>query len=61
VQLDEPAAAGALWAEIDREIIDQAPYVWLHDPIVIDFVSARVGNYQSTLQWGALLDQLWVQ
>jgi YVTN family beta-propeller protein len=61
LQLDEPAAAGALWAQIDREIVGQAPYVWLHNPIVIDFVSERVGNYQSTLQWGALLDQLWVR
>ena len=29
LQLDDPAAAGALWAEVERAIVDQAPYVWL--------------------------------
>ena len=33
MQLDDPAAAGALWAEIDRAIVDQAPYLWLVNPI----------------------------
>ena len=46
MQLDDPAAAGALWAEIDRAIVDQAPYVWLVNPIAVEFVSERVGNYQ---------------
>ena len=61
VQIDDPVAAGALWAEIDRAIVDQAPYVWLTNPNSIDFVSERVGNYQFSLQWGILLNQLWVQ
>jgi hypothetical protein len=26
-----------------------------------DFVSARIGNYQSHPQWKILFDQLWVQ
>ena len=61
VQIDDPFAAGALWAEIDRAIVDQAPYVWLTNPNTIGFVSERVGNYQFSLQWGILLNQLWVQ
>ena len=61
VQLDDPAAAGALWAEIDRAIVDQAPYLWLVNPIDVEFVSERVGNYQYSPQWGALLNQLWVR
>jgi hypothetical protein len=28
MQLNDPAAAGALWAGIDRKIVDQAPYLW---------------------------------
>ena len=46
VQADDPAAAGALWAEIDRAIVDQAPFLWLVNPIDVEFVSERVGNYQ---------------
>ena len=52
MQLDDPAEAGKLWAEIDREIVDQAPYMWLLNPIRIEFVSERVGNYQYSKQWG---------
>ena len=61
LQLDDPAAAGALWAEIDRAIVDQAPYLWLVNQIAVEFVSERVGNYQSSPQWGVLLNQLWVR
>ena len=39
---------------------DQAPWLALVDPRGTDLVSARVGNYQRHLQWGVLLDQLWV-
>ena len=46
---------------LDRAIVDQAPYVWLTNPNSVQFVSERVGNYQSSLQWGVLLSQLWVQ
>ena len=61
MQLDDPVASGALWAEIDRAIVDQAPYLWLMNPNIVEFVSERVGNYQCSLQWGVLLNQLWVQ
>jgi peptide/nickel transport system substrate-binding protein len=60
-QIDDPAAAGPLWAKADRAIVDQAPYVWLVNPIAVEFVSERVGNYQYSQQWGSLLDQLWVR
>ena len=60
-QIDDPAAAGPLWAEVDRAIVDQAPYVWLVNPIAVEFVSERVGNYQYSQQWGSLIDQLWVR
>jgi peptide/nickel transport system substrate-binding protein len=61
IQLEDPAAAGALWAEIDREIVDQAPYLWFVNPQHAWFVSERVGNYQQSFQWGVLLNQLWVR
>ena len=61
LQLEDPAAAGALWAEIDRAIVDQAPYLWLANQTAMEFVSERVNNYQWSLQWGSLLNQLWVR
>ena len=61
VQADDPAASGALWAKIDHAIVDQAPYLWLSNSIDVGFVSERVDNYQVSLQWGVLLNQLWVR
>jgi peptide/nickel transport system substrate-binding protein len=60
-QIDDPAAAGPRWAEVDRVIVDTAQYVWLVNPIGVQFVSERVGNYQFSQQWGSLLDQMWVR
>jgi ABC-type transport system substrate-binding protein len=50
-----------LWAQADRTVTDQAPVVPLTTGSAIDFVSARVGNYQYSFQQGILLDQLWVR
>jgi len=61
LQLEEPAAARVLWAEIDRAIVDQAPYLWLFNGTAVEFVSERVGNYQWHPQWGGLLNQLWIR
>ena len=61
MQAVDPASAGALWAAIDRAVVDQAPYLWLANSIALEFVSERVGNYQYHLQWAGLLNQLWVR
>jgi peptide/nickel transport system substrate-binding protein len=60
LQATDPYRANRLWARIDRAIVDQAPVVPLFTLAEADFVSRRVGNYQYSLQWGVLLDQLWV-
>jgi YVTN family beta-propeller protein len=63
VQATEPTGAVALWARIERDIVDLAPWVPLFTPKRAQFVSARVGNYQYNPATGAgvLLDQLWVR
>jgi peptide/nickel transport system substrate-binding protein len=62
MQFVNPTEAGALWAETDRAIVDQAPNLWMVNPIAVEFVSERVGNYQWSPQWnGELLNQIWVQ
>ncbi|MGH3039602.1 MAG: ABC transporter substrate-binding protein [Gaiellaceae bacterium] len=61
LQASEPVRAGALWADVDRALVDQAAAIPLFNERVVTFVSQRVGNHQFHLQWGALLDQLWVK
>ena len=61
VQQADPSAAGALWASIDRAVVEQALYVWLDTPLIVNFVSARVGNYQYNSTLDVLLSQLWVR
>ena len=41
-----PDAARGLWERIDRQTVDQAPWVPLVNPKVVDVLSKRVGNYQ---------------
>ena len=40
---------------------NQAPWPVMTSGIGVDTVSKRVGNYQHSVQWGMLLDQLWVR
>lgn len=61
IPIEEPAASSEAWAEVDREITDQALFVSMVNPIDVDFVSARVENYQYNPVWGLLLAQVWVQ
>jgi peptide/nickel transport system substrate-binding protein len=60
-QSQDPAVATKLWQEVESKILAQAPLVPTYNQSNVDFVSDRVGNYQSNLQWGALLAQLWVK
>jgi ABC-type transport system substrate-binding protein/DNA-binding SARP family transcriptional activator len=61
LQPSDPAAAGAVWSRIDRELVDQAPWVPLYNPRALTALSARVGNYQYHPFWRLLLDQVWVR
>jgi ABC-type transport system substrate-binding protein len=60
LQATDPAKAGAAWAAVDRQIVNQAPAIGLLVPQGVDLVSKRVGNYQRNPMWGVLLSQLWV-
>jgi peptide/nickel transport system substrate-binding protein len=61
LQLSDPSAAGRAWADVDRAVVDTAAWIPVANPIAIDFLSERVGNYQRHPQWGLLLGQLWVR
>ena len=57
----DSGAAAEIWARLDRQLVDQAPWVPLFNPKVPYFVSERVGNWQFHTYAGVLLDQLWVR
>jgi YVTN family beta-propeller protein len=57
----DPRAAAAIWARLDRELVDRAVWVPMINEHGVDFVSARVRNYQSHPYWGLIADQLWVR
>ena len=59
-QTNDPEAATQLWAKIDRDITDQAPWMSYANGVVLEVKSPRVGNYQYNPQLGTLLDQIWV-
>ena len=60
-QARSPNATRLLWANIDRTITGQAPWVPLYNQRALVVLSARVGNYQFHPLWGLLIDQLWVR
>jgi YVTN family beta-propeller protein len=61
-QQTDPAAARKLWAQVDRRVTDQAPWVPILNLDESVFVSARVGNYQDLPYYGGpLVDQMWVR
>jgi len=63
LQATDPAGANKLWAQVDRATTDAAPAVELFVANKLDFVSARVGNYQfsPSVVGRFLIDQAWVQ
>jgi YVTN family beta-propeller protein len=60
-QATNPDAARRLWESVDRQTVDQAPWVPLVNPKSVDVLSKRVGNYQYSPPLGMLIDQLWVR
>ena len=61
-QATNPDAARGLWEQIDADTTDQAPWVPLVNPRIVDVLAKRVGNYQYSYAGpGPLLDQLWVR
>jgi peptide/nickel transport system substrate-binding protein len=61
LQASDPPAAAAAWAALDRQVTDQAPWVFLSTDRGFDVVSTRLGNYQYHPEYGMLLDQAWVR
>ena len=55
--ITDASGANQLWAQVDKEVVDQAPWVSMFNPKYIDVLSNRVKGYQFSPQWYFLLGQ----
>jgi YVTN family beta-propeller protein len=53
--------AAIVWADVDRRVEDAAAAVALVTPRAVEFVSARVRNYQNHPIGGLIVDQVWLR
>jgi len=53
--------AAIVWAEVDRRVVDAGAAIPLVTPRAVEFVSARVRNYQNHPIWGLIVDQVWLR
>jgi ABC-type transport system substrate-binding protein len=61
LQATDPAAANRAWTEIEHDLVDQALWAPLSNPVFASAISDRVENEQIHPIWGLLLSRLWVQ
>jgi peptide/nickel transport system substrate-binding protein len=61
LQATDPAAANRAWTEIEHDLVDQALWAPLSNPVFASAISDRVENEQIHPIWGVLLSRLWVQ
>jgi ABC-type transport system substrate-binding protein len=61
LQATDPHQAATLWAQIDRNLVDQAASLPMINERGLAFLSGRVTNYQSHPYWGLIADQLSVK
>jgi hypothetical protein len=52
------AGSARIWAQIDRNLVNEAAWLPTLNERGLDFLSARVTGYQSMPYWGLLADQL---
>jgi peptide/nickel transport system substrate-binding protein len=57
IGITDPDAGNKIWAQVDHDITDQAPWVAMYNPKFIDFLGSRVKGYQFSPQWYFLIDQ----
>jgi peptide/nickel transport system substrate-binding protein len=61
LETTRPRAANAAWARLDHQLVDRAVWAPVANEHGLDFVSARVHNYQFHPYWGLIADQLWLR
>jgi hypothetical protein len=58
VQTSDFHAASQFWSQVDRDVVDQAPWIAVQDLDLNDLASRQVGNVNATPS-GMLLCQIW--
>jgi ABC-type transport system substrate-binding protein len=61
LQATNPAAANSAWIEIEHQLVEDAIWVPLTNPLSTYAFSGRTQNIQVHPAWGVLLSRLWVQ
>jgi YVTN family beta-propeller protein len=61
LEATNPRRAAIAWADIDRRVADAGAAIALVTPREVEFVSARLRNYQFHPIWGFLADQIWLR
>jgi peptide/nickel transport system substrate-binding protein len=61
LELEQPAHAAALWTRVDHELTNDAAWVPTVDLRSVEFVSARLHDYEYNPVWGFLPDQVWLR
>jgi peptide/nickel transport system substrate-binding protein len=59
--ITDPTAANKQWAQVDKAVTDQAPWVAMMNQKYVNFVGKRVKGFIFSPQWYFLLDQASVQ
>jgi peptide/nickel transport system substrate-binding protein len=57
----DPGASNRAWTEIEHQLVEDAVWAPLTNPVSTNAISARTENVQVHPQWGILLSRLWVQ
>jgi peptide/nickel transport system substrate-binding protein len=61
LQATDPAAAHRAWVEIEHDLVEDAVWLPLANPIQAHVFSDRTENVQVHAVWGILLSRLWVR
>lgn len=61
LQISDPLGASEAWSQVERALVDQAPWVPLGNAYWANLVSQRLGNYQSSPGGGPLIELMWVR
>jgi peptide/nickel transport system substrate-binding protein len=57
----DPGASNRAWTDIEHQLVEDAVWAPLTNPVSTNAISARTENVQVHSQWGILLSRLWVQ
>lgn len=57
----DPGASNRAWTDIEHQLVEDAVWAPLTNPVSTNAISARMENVQVHPQWGIMLSRLWVQ